>query len=123
MLAQAQNKRRKIQENDKDNDSLTSPPPTIRRRSNASVMGELVCCFCHEIYVETNLCVAGVYHTKRTKNDVKHVLNLTKKWIDMAKAINDDVLLRKLSDGDVAAKELYYHKSKAKAIRSGFAEI
>ena len=31
MLARAQNKCRKIQENDKDNDSLTSPPPTTRR--------------------------------------------------------------------------------------------
>ena len=76
-----------MQENDKDNDSLTSPPIT-RRRSSASVMGELVCCFCHEIDVEINLCTA-----RRTKNDVKHVSNLTKKWIDMTKVMNDDVLL------------------------------
>ena len=40
----------------------------------------------------------------RAKNYVKHVLSLTKKWIDMAKVINDDVFLWKLSDGDVAAK-------------------
>ena len=59
-----QNKCRKMQENDKDNDSLTSPPIT-RRRSSASVMGELVCCFCHEIDVETNSCTAGAYHAKR----------------------------------------------------------
>ena len=39
---------------------------------------------------------------------MKHVLNITKKEIDMAKMINDDVLLRKLSNGDVPAKELYY---------------
>ena len=31
MLARAQNKCRKIQENDKDNNSLTSPPSTRRR--------------------------------------------------------------------------------------------
>ena len=77
-------------------------------------MGELVCCFCHEIDVETNLCAAGAYHAKRTKNDVKHVSNLIKKWIDMAKVINDDVLLWRLSDGDVAAKKLYYHKREVK---------
>ena len=67
-------------------------------------MGELVCCFSHEINVEINLCLAGSYHAKRTKNDVKHVLRLTKKWIDMAKVINDDVLLQKLSYKDVPAK-------------------
>ena len=46
------------------NDSLTSPPVT-RGRSSASVMGELVCCFYHEIDVETNSCAAGAYHAKR----------------------------------------------------------
>ena len=56
-------------------------------------MGELLCCFCHEIDVETNLCAAGAYHAKRTKNDAKYVLSLTKKWVDIAKVINDDVFL------------------------------
>ena len=37
---------------------------------------------------------------------MKLVLSLTKKWIDMVKVINDGVVLRKLSDGAVAAKEL-----------------
>lgn len=37
-------------------------------------------------------------------NDVKHVLSLTKKWIDMTKVINYDVLPQKLSDGDVTEK-------------------
>ena len=77
----------------KDNDSLTSPSPTTRHQSNASVMGELVCCFCHEIDVETNLCAVGAYPVKRTKNDVKNVLSLTKKWKDIANMINDDLLL------------------------------
>ena len=120
MLARAQNRCRKILENDIDNYSLTSPPPTARCQSSAWVLRELVCCFCHEIDIETNLCAAGVYHTKRTKNDVKHVSNLTKKWIDMAKMINDDVLLWKLSHGDVAAKELYYHKPEVKACLQTF---
>ena len=121
MLARAQSKRRKIQENEKDNDSLTFPPPTTRRRSNASVMGELVCCFRHEINFETNLCIAGAYHTKRTKTNVKHVLTLTKKWIDMVKVVNDDVFLRKLSDGDLAVKELYYHTPEVKSCLQTFA--
>ena len=120
MLARSQNKRRKIQENYEDNDSITSHPPNTRRQSNATVMGELVCCFCHEIDVENNLRAAGVYHAKRTKNDMKHVPSLTKKWKDMAKVINDDVLLRKLSDGDVAAKELYYHKPEVKTCLQTF---
>ena len=51
---------------------------------------------------------------------MKHVLSLTKKWTDMAKIINDDVLLWKLSDGDVAAKELYYHKPEVKACLQSF---
>ena len=83
-------------------------------------MRELVCCFCHEIDVETNLCADGAYHAKSSKNDVKHVPNLTKKWIDMAKQINDDVLFRKLSDGDVAGKELNYHKLEVKACLQTF---
>ena len=58
---------------------------------------------------------AAAYYTKRTKKDVKHVLNLTKKWVDMAKLVNDDVLFWKLPDGHVAAKELYYHKPEVKA--------
>ena len=33
----------------------------------------------------------------------------------MVKVIHDDVLLRKLSDGDVTAKELYFHKPEVKA--------
>ena len=37
-------------------------------------------------------------------NDVKHVLSLTKKWIDMTKVINYDVRPQKLSDGDVTEK-------------------
>ena len=51
---------------------------------------------------------------------MKHVLSLTKKWTDMAKIINDDVLLWKLSDGDVAAKELYYQKPEVKACLQSF---
>ena len=120
MFARVQNKRWKIQENDKDNDSLTSPPTATRRRSNDSVMRELVCCFCHEIDVETKLCAARAYHAKRSKNDVKHVSNLTKKLIDMDKVINDNVLLRKLSDGDVTAKELYYNKHEIKGCLQSF---
>ena len=38
----------------------------------------------------------------------------------MAKIINDDVLLWKLSDGDVPAKELYYHKPEVKACLQSF---
>ena len=33
----------------------------------------------------------------------------------MSKKINDNALLRELSDGDVAAKKLYYHKHNVKA--------
>ena len=62
MLARAKNKRRKIWGNEKDNNPLSSPPPT-RRQSNLSVMGELVCCFCHE----TTLCPTRAYHAKRTQ--------------------------------------------------------
>ena len=57
---------------------------------------------------------------KRTKTDVKHVLTLTKKWIDMAKVVNDDVFLRKLSDGDLAVKDLYYHTPEVKSCLQTF---
>ena len=49
VLAWAQNKGRKIQENEKDDVSLISPLQTTRCRSNVLVVGELVCCFCYEI--------------------------------------------------------------------------
>ena len=104
LLAWAQSKCRKILKNEKESELLTSLPPTTRHQSKASVTGKLICCFCHEIL--TNLCAAVAYQAKRTKNDVKLILSLTKKWIDMVKVINDGVLLRKLSDGAVAAKEL-----------------
>ena len=68
----------------------------------------------------TNLCAAGAYHAKRTKNNVTHVSNLTKKWIDIAKVINDDVILWKLSDGDVTVKELFYHKLELKTCLQTF---
>ena len=51
---------------------------------------------------------------------MKHVLSLTKKWIDMPKVINDDVFLRKLPDGDVAAKELNHPKTEVKACLQSF---
>ena len=72
MLVRAQKKSRKIQESEKDKDSLSFSPPITKHQSNVSVMGELVCCFCHEIDIETNLCAAGSYYAKRTKNYVKH---------------------------------------------------
>ena len=66
-------------------------------------MGELVCCFCHE----TTLCATRAYHAKKKpKNGVKHVLRLTKKWIDMTKVINDDVLHWKLFDGRISGKRI-----------------
>ena len=45
---------------------------------------------------------------------------LTKKCIDMAKVISDEVLFQKLSDGDVALKELYYHKFEVKGCLKTF---
>ena len=51
---------------------------------------------------------------------MKHVLSLTKNWTGMAKVMNDDVLLQKLSDEDVAVKELYYHKPEVKAFLQSF---
>ena len=72
MLVRAQKKSRKIQESEKDKDSLSFSPPITKRQFNVSVMGELVYCFCHEIDIETNLCAAGSYYAKRTKNYVKH---------------------------------------------------
>ena len=43
---------------------------------------------------------------KKPKNGVQHVLRLTKKWIDMTKAINDDVLHWKLFDGKISCKRI-----------------
>ena len=38
----------------------------------------------------------------------------------MAKVIKDDVLPRTLPDGDLAAKELYYHKPEVRACLQTF---
>ena len=58
-----------------------------------------------------------MFNIEKRKNQERceTCLSLTKIWINMSKKINDNVLLRELSDGDVAAKKLYYHKHNVKA--------
>ena len=58
-----------------------------------------------------------MFNIEKRKNQERceTCFKLNKIWINMSKKINDNVLLRELSDGDVAAKKLYYHKHNGKA--------
>lgn len=67
-------------------------------------MRELVCCFAMKKILKTTYVLQETITLTEPNNDVKHVLSLTKKGIDMTKVINYDVLPQKLSDGDVTEK-------------------
>ena len=82
--------------------------PLCKRRSGVQTSKEnLMCCFCRENDIEKNLSNAGTFHAKTNKADSNHVKKLTDTWIEMAKVLEDEDLLRILSSGDVASNELF----------------
>ena len=70
----------------------------------------LKCLFCWEIDSSENLCAAGTMHTTSEKVNEKHVQNFTEKLSEKALKLNDSHVLTKLSTGNVATNEIFYHK-------------
>ena len=73
-------------------------------------IGLPVCCLCEEDEEVINLCAAGTFHASVMENDLPHVKRLTEEWKSMASFLEDSNLLIRLSGGNVASNELYYHK-------------
>ena len=53
-----------------------------------------------------NLVAAGTFHAKKKSMDKKHVIELTKTWLEMATVLENDGLLQDLSRGDIASNEV-----------------
>ena len=90
-------------------------PSLIKYRIKLITMSKLIY-LVHQLNADDsiNLRPAGTLHATQSKTDIEHVSNLTKKWLVMAKTLNDDELIRLLSSGDVVSNELFYHKEKVK---------
>ena len=93
-----------------DSDKISPKRP---RRSNGDEtydIGTLICIFCKYSDNAENLCAAGTLHA--TAKDVKldHVTIFKEKLKSMAVEVGSNDVLPKLSSGDVASNEIYYHK-------------
>ena len=100
-----------------DNVEIDISSAPVKRRSMASkhdVSKKGICCFCKQNDDNINLRAAGTLHATQSKTDIEHVRNLTEKWLVMAKTLNDDELIHRLSSGDVVSNELFYHKEEVK---------
>ena len=87
--------------------------PKRPRRSNGDEtydMGTLKCIFCKHSDNAENLCAAGALHASVKKIKLDHVTIFTEKLNIMAVEVGNDDVLSKLSSGDVASNEIYYHK-------------
>ena len=61
--------------------------------------------FCNvsERYKPQNLCAAGIFHASAQNNNELHVYDFTWHYFDLE-------IFSKLSTGNVASSEIYYHK-------------
>ena len=106
-------------------DGLSSPPCKRRASSRGESLSnvtrkDLICCFCREVDKEENLVAAGTFHAKKKTTDKKHVSELSKTWVKMAKVLERDELLQDLARSDIASNELYYHKSTIRCCYQNF---
>ena len=93
----------------RDSDIISPKRP---RRSNGDEtydIGTLKCIFCKHSDNAENLCAAGALHATAKKVKLDHVTIFTEKLNSMA--VEPDDVLSKLSSGDVASNEIYYHKN------------
>ena len=107
-LSRALNRKKRKKEVD---DQEKTKKVTVRSFGSSSIaLGSHVCIFCNEIDNEQNLIAAGTLHAKTLKVKQKHVDDFTKNLREMALFLNDSNLLPKISTGDVATNEVFYHK-------------
>ena len=82
--------------------------PSVKRPKRVSTeLGELVCFICTEPGNDSNLCAARAWNAKTNKLDKTHVNEFTETIRNMALAIDNKIILAKLSSGDVSSNELY----------------
>ena len=98
-------------EEQQSNVSEEDAPRTSANGSGEFEQGELKCCFCLQEDSSDNLHKAGTFHATKRKADGTHVSHLTHQWREMAAVLGDNVLLGKISVGDVAANELFIIKT------------
>ena len=70
----------------------------------------LICIFCKHSDNAENLCTAGILHATAEKVKLDYVTIFMEKLKSMAVELGNDDVLSKLSSGDVASNEIYYHK-------------
>ena len=93
-----------------DSDIISPKRP---RRSNGDEtydIGTLICIFCKDSDNAENLCAAGTLHATTKKVKLDYVTIFTEKLKSIAVEVGNDDALSKLSSGDVASNEIYYHK-------------
>ena len=73
-------------------------------------MGTLICIFYKHFDNVENLCAAGTLHATTKKVKLDHVTIFTEKLKSMAVEVGNNDVLPKLSSGDVASNEIFYHK-------------
>ena len=69
-----------------------------------------ICIFCKQSDNAENLCAAGTLHATTKKVRLDRVTIFTEKLKHMAVEVGNNDILSKLSSGDVASNEIYYHK-------------
>ena len=75
-------------------------------------LGELRCIFCNTVESDKpeTLCAAGTFHALAQKNNEQHIREFTEKVKNMALFLDELEIFSKLSTGDAASSEVFYHK-------------
>ena len=67
--------------------------------SNEVTSDQIICCFCKCINKQGNIVAAETLYATKTKAHIDHVKNMTADWTEMAKVLQDENLLIKISHG------------------------
>ena len=104
----------------KTDELISLKTPCRKSILETSQIGELICIFCEISNDSQNLWAAGTLHTTSKNIHLKHVFSFTEKLKGMALVLGKNKVLSKLSSGDVAPDQLYYHRSCYKTFLSRY---
>ena len=82
-----------------------------RSEEQPIVLGENKCLFCLQIDELKNLCAGGTKHASASSLDQESNISFTKRLWEEASVLEDDRVLRFLSNGTAASRELNYHNN------------
>ena len=114
---------KKKSKKDEGADFVSPKRPRRSEVATTSDFGERFCLFCSTNDDAANLCAAGALHATKEKVDPKHVAGFTEKLKRMASVLENTQVLSKLSLGDVASNEVYYHRNCYKAFCFQYEQI